>query len=623
VRKEDVEVATTAGMLKLPRRNPLLAVNSASRIEQMMRFVVTNKNDLLQFEHLEGPLEFGRLPGQGLPRKVLNDPYVAASHLRLEELEGGIVRVTNLSERRRPVDFADGTTIEFGETYEVGLPTELTIGETLIEIRSVDVPSIDPSSLLTIAQPLSRSGPKTPISMDSIGEGPSVDQLARWFESVIAVQRAAASSPNFYDEIARAVVELVGLDYAMVLLRSGPDWNIVSRYGTPDAPPMTVSQTVLHRVRLEKRTFYQASGLSDTAQSLSGVSTVVASPVLDSEGKTVLGVVYGAKFLRDILRGDELKPLHAQLIQVLAAAAGAGIARMRSEMEAARRHVQFEQFFSPELSNELDRNPDLLIGQDREVTILVSDIRGFSRIAEQLGPRETCELLGDVLERLTARIKENGGVVVDYVGDGILAMWNAPLLQPDHAQRACRAAMAMIRELSGLNERWAERTGTRITLGVGLNTGEARVGNTGSSRQLKYGPLGNTVNLASRVEGATKQLGVPVLITEATHRRLERSFATRRLFRVRVVGINEPVLLYELHGEEAPPLWLANREMFENALTLYEKGHLSEACRALFSLLGDREGKRDKPSLILAGRAILALQTPTQAVDSVVVLDSK
>ena len=132
-------------------------------------------------------------------------------------------------------------------------------------------------------------------------------------------------------------------------------------------------------------------------------------------------------------------------------------------------------------------------------------------------------------------------------------MWNAPVAQPDHAARACRAALAMIGELPGLNERWAGRIGAPLALGIGVNTGAALVGNTGSRRRLKYGPLGNTVNLASRVEGATKQLGVPVLITGGTRGRLAAPFATRRLCRVRVVGIDAPVELFELHGETATP----------------------------------------------------------------------
>jgi adenylate cyclase len=253
----------------------------------------------------------------------------------------------------------------------------------------------------------------------------------------------------------------------------------------------------------------------------------------------------------------------------------------------------------------------------------VSDVRGFSRIAEQFSPRETCLLMGDVLERLTARIKDHGGVVVDYAGDGILAMWNAPIPQGDHAALACRAAMAMVGELAGLNERWADRIKTRLALGIGVNTGAALVGNTGSTHRLKYGPLGSTVNLASRVEGVTKQFEVPVLITETTHAKLAGSFVTRRLSKVRVVGIDSPVVLYELHGETADAEWNAFRDAYEEALSLCEQGRLSEACRALFPMLDDPQGRRDQPSLILASRALDGLRSRGREFDPVIAFQSK
>ena len=142
------------------------------------------------------------------------------------------------------------------------------------------------------------------------------------------------------------------------------------------------------------------------------------------------------------------------------------------------------------------------------------------------------------MQHLTARIMESSGVVVDYIGDGLLAMWNAPLEQPDHAALACRAALAMRDGLPELNRRWEGRLGKPIGLGIGINSGAALVGNTGSHQKFKYGPLGHTVNLASRVEGATKHLGVSLLLTGSTRNSLGSSFATRRLCRARVVGIS-------------------------------------------------------------------------------------
>ena len=169
------------------------------------------------------------------------------------------------------------------------------------------------------------------------------------------------------------------------------------------------------------------------------------------------------------------------------------------------------------------------------------------------------------MEHLTARVMESAGVVVDYVGDGLLAMWNAPMDQPDHAMRACRAALAMRGGLPELNRRWEGRLGKAIGLGIGINSGSALVGNTGSRQKFKYGPLGHTVNLASRVEGATKHLGVSSLITGTTHALVANSFATRRLCRARVVGIGCDVELHELHAETASADWQERRESYERA----------------------------------------------------------
>jgi adenylate cyclase len=311
------------------------------------------------------------------------------------------------------------------------------------------------------------------------------------------------------------------------------------------------------------------------------------------------------------------------LTQVLAAAVAAGLARLESEAQAARRRVQFEQFFTPDLAAALDRDPTLLEGREREVTVLFADIRGFSGVSERLSPRLSCELIRDVMEHLTARILEHAGVVVDYIGDGLLAMWNAPMEQPNHADRACRAALAMRDELPELNRRWQHRLGRQLGLGIGINSGPALVGNTGSQKKFKYGPLGHTVNLGSRVEGATKHLGVGILITGFTFERLSKTFAIRRLCRARVVGIAGEVDLHELSAESDSIEWQTRREAYERALALYEAGRWGEAAQALLPLLAAGTGTDDLPSLTLLGRAADCGKSPPVHFDPVLELKSK
>ena len=628
----------------------------------MLCFSVSNKRERTRFRHESGPIELGRQPKLGGPEHVVQDPYVSASQLLVEELPGDRVRIMNLSQKVK-ADLANGTPIEPCTSCELDLPVRLTVGATLIEIAPEGSEEGSVEEMGTIARPISFGGATRPLGatasppaeggasglvmgtgtsdfaearpeervvppLAGLDETPQAEQLARWFERVVAVQRAAASSNAFFEETARAVVELIGLDRGLVLSRKDRDWKVEAGY-PPDAHEAFIySKTILERVCQERRTFFRMLGPCSTTESLWGVNAVVASPVFNTEGTEVIGVVYGAR-LRDITtvvhtgRMAEISPLEAQLVQVLAAAVGAGLARRESELEAMRRSVQFEQFFSCELARELDRDASMLEGRIREVTILVSDIRGFSRLAERLGPRETCLMMNQVLERLTTRIFEQGGVVVDYVGDGILAMWNAPVDQPDHSARACRAAMLMQAELPELNARWRDRIGGTLALGIGINTGEALVGNTGSLRKFKYGPLGHTVNLASRVEGATKQIGIPTLITGTTHAPLGGTFATRRLCTIRVVGIERAIDLHELHAIEPDPEWRARAEEYEKALSSFEARRWSEACRTLAPLLAGQEGNYDLPALTLLGRAIECLKTNPTDFDPVLAFTIK
>jgi len=262
----------------------------------------------------------------------------------------------------------------------------------------------------------------------------------------------------------------------------------------------------------------------------------------------------------------------------------------------------------------------LLAGRDTEVTVLFADIRGFSRVSERLGAAGTMAWINDVLDVLSDCVIRHGGVLVDYVGDELLAMWGAPVAQPDHALRAARAAVEMWRSLPEFNARWTGRLGAETRLGIGMNSGIARVGNTGSHRKFKYGPLGNTVNLASRVQGATKHLRTGVLVTAATQSQLDASLATRRLCQVRVVNIVEPVTLFELRpdvsaGDEA----LCRR--YEQALTQFESGDFRRALETLSQVLA--QFPNDGPSQVLQSRAEAAFAGSSSAFSPVWELPGK
>jgi adenylate cyclase len=246
--------------------------------------------------------------------------------------------------------------------------------------------------------------------------------------------------------------------------------------------------------------------------------------------------------------------------------------------------VQFEQFFTPQLATQLERDPQLLEGRDADVTVLFADIRGFSRVSQRLGPARTMAWIQDTMGALSDCVLAHDGVLVDYIGDELMAMWGAPVSQGNHAELACHAARGMMDALGAINARWQVELGSPVRLGVGLNSGIARVGNTGSQQKFKYGPLGDTVNVASRTQGATKYLGADCLITGSTLRALPAGAAVRRLARVRAVNIDQAIDLYEAVAA-APADWDERCRRYADALSALEQDEVDEACRLAHELI--------------------------------------
>ncbi|MBP6602654.1 MAG: response regulator [Verrucomicrobiales bacterium] len=256
------------------------------------------------------------------------------------------------------------------------------------------------------------------------------------------------------------------------------------------------------------------------------------------------------------------------------------MARLSASLEKKRlREKVFEQHFTPELARELARNPDPMKMQARhaDVTVLFCDIRGFSSVSERLGPSQTIAWLSGVMGEFSSVVIDHGGVLVDYTGDELLAMWGAPNEQPNHAELACQAALGILDSLPALNAIWHPIVDAETAVGIGINSGDALVGNVGTHRKFKYGPLGTTVNLASRVQGATKFLKTSLLITGDTADRVKDTFPSRRLCQVRVQNIKTPVHLHELHRPELHSDWYHLATQYESALDAFERGDLKNA----------------------------------------------
>lgn len=209
----------------------------------------------------------------------------------------------------------------------------------------------------------------------------------------------------------------------------------------------------------------------------------------------------------------------------------------------------FGQYVPSEIVSELDTGGAevSLEGESREMSVLFSDVRGFTTISEGLDPRELTQLMNEFLTPITAVIHRHRGTIDKYMGDAVMAFWGAPLADADHAGNAVRAALDMVAEMQALRPAFRERGWPALAIGVGIASGEMNVGNMGSRFRAAYTVLGDTVNLGSRLEGLTKKYGVDIIVSTATAA-LVPELAFRELDRVRVKGKKEPVAILEPLG---------------------------------------------------------------------------
>ncbi|MBX3160063.1 MAG: adenylate/guanylate cyclase domain-containing protein [Deltaproteobacteria bacterium] len=278
--------------------------------------------------------------------------------------------------------------------------------------------------------------------------------------------------------------------------------------------------------------------------------------------------------------------------------------------EKAHLRGVFSQYVSRPVVDRILADPARarLGGERKELTVLFSDIRGFSQFAETMAPEELAAFLGEYLTPMTDLVLAAGGTLDKYIGDAVMAFWGAPIDVPDHAARACEVALRMQEALVPLNAAWSRAGRPAIAIGIGLNTGAMAVGNMGSHARFEYTVLGDNVNLGSRLEGLTKEYGVAILAGEATAAAASEKFAFREIDVVRVVGRARAAPVFELVGRAGHAIDPA----FAEALAAYRARRFTEA-RAAFAALRD-----DPAAAVMARRCeVLAAAPPPDDWDGV------
>ncbi|MFA6282991.1 MAG: adenylate/guanylate cyclase domain-containing protein [Desulfurivibrionaceae bacterium] len=240
----------------------------------------------------------------------------------------------------------------------------------------------------------------------------------------------------------------------------------------------------------------------------------------------------------------------------------------------------FSQYLHPTVIDQLVANPERLRlgGEKRELSIFFSDLAGFTTMSERLDPERLTLLLNEYLSAMTDIILESGGTIDKYEGDAIIAFWNAPLTQHDHASRAVRTALRCQERLAELRPDFKVRFGCDLFMRIGINTGPVVVGNLGSSQRFDYSILGDNANVAARLEGVNKEFDTQILISEPCCRQLPVGMTVREIARVGVVGRKEPITVFEplAPGDTRRTL----RDRFAAALVLYYQGEIARAREA-------------------------------------------
>jgi len=260
-----------------------------------------------------------------------------------------------------------------------------------------------------------------------------------------------------------------------------------------------------------------------------------------------------------------------------------------------KRHLSsiFGQYIPPGIVEEIDASGAevSLEGETRNMSVLFSDVRGFTTISEGLDARELTQMMNEFLTPFTRVIQEHRGTIDKYMGDCVMAFWGAPLMDQNHARHALIAANGMLHSLEPLNERFAKKGWPSIQVGVGIASGDMNVGNMGSEFRVAYTVMGDTVNLGSRLEGLTKQYGVDIIVNEGTVKEVP-DFTFRELDLVRVKGKNEPVAIFEPLGESATleESVMSNLADYQEALAAYRSCDWQRA-RQLFEKLTERNGE--------------------------------
>ncbi|MFH1487981.1 MAG: adenylate/guanylate cyclase domain-containing protein [Pseudomonadota bacterium] len=355
--------------------------------------------------------------------------------------------------------------------------------------------------------------------------------------------------------------------------------------------------------------------------------TIPKLPPLRATLFSILLLIFMAAFLQAIFSYAKLwvYAVYPLLTIALAYSCTLVFRLFTEEREKKRIRDTFQFYVTPSVVSDVLKNPEKLkLGGDRkDLTVLFSDIAGFTTVSESMSPEDLVHFLNEYLTKMTDIVFKYDGTLDKFIGDAVMAIYGAPLDDPDHPAKACGSALDMMTALALLRKGWEQRGMPLIDIRIGINTGPMVVGNMGSQSRFDYTVMGDSVNLGSRLEGINKEYGTNIIISEETFHHVTERFVCRRLDAVRVKGKKAPVKIFELIGLrgawEGDLGWI---KTFEEGLNLYAQREWRPAIVTFESVLGEKPG--DAPSRIYVQRcAEYLLAPPPEEWDTVYTMTKK
>jgi adenylate cyclase len=539
----------------------------------MARFLITDPAGQNQIFEISSPtVNVGRAESNDL---VLNHPSVSRHHARVTVLPGDTTLINDLGS-------LNGTFVNGQQVHEQRLTDQDKIYIGMYELKydlaasvalhvevgsqpAEDVgPLVTPENLTTALR--AQVEPGVPPAEAAVERLRNLEKENKLLKLLLGVGKTL-SSVLTKEEVMQRVMELVfqmeNVERGFVMLSDGKkgfkpavllykDQQLKS-----EARSVVLSKTLIDRVTTERLPLliHDVAGDERFAASeslrMSGIRSAMCAPLIYKDR------VFGLFYVDCLTKPYAFSREELGIFSVVAAEAAISFDNAQSHEELALRVVErkaLERFLSSAIVERILASPDQihLGGENQEATILFADIRSFTRMAEKMEPQKVVELLNEYFTEMTDLIFENGGTLDKYLGDGIMALFGAPIARPDDTLRSAKTAVEMQRAMVRLNEEWQARGQPAMQAGIGINTGAVTAGNIGSTKRMDYTVIGDAVNLASRL--CAKAAGGQILVSESSYRLLAGEMPARKLDPMLVKGKAAPVEVYEIMWKEASSL---------------------------------------------------------------------